>query len=708
MNTPISELNEIALAVSNILKIFDPKTMFWNENGSVAFTNFNQLEVSPYPDTRKPFGVQSILESFARSLGFKSYNGLLNSGLKSIQLRNDALYHLNPNPLNPYYTDAWECLTCQIMEDAINSEILPVSIIKNFKKSPLLALLPYSELAIFNCMTVEKPYYGGWEKGRGWEKGIRFSFIEQRKKYMPFYSIACSMYCMALEKLLAEKDLSEWFTSEKIDYQAINNIHSFEQRVERITVRIAMTDMLVKNQWSDTNYSRFLQNISQALGAFFSTHVTFEGDGRSPLDKVAVFKINITAITRMMCARVRQEIYQNFQKACGILIEEFKDDHKFYNCDEVHINKYVPSIIQHFSNHLNYKSYEPSIRALDGTKYFGRKCYWINLTFGNAVAVRDFNIFDSMQFNEKEEGVISVEKCIAAIRKYLDRKLKPVDVEYVKPLSDEEPKYQQRYILSTDNKGLAGIIPDSFTINSDFPLKHYIGENYIQKLLMDMLIAHTNIDVDEKMIGHPDVLAFSTGEKITIKKTLSPIKTVGEYEFYGLRCISDLALVFDYTLDKVAGLPDREVEGKQLFYETEDKIFFSASMRVSDMLYKFDTLQEPYSHNTDIPMLATIDKKTQQISLKYHNSIEVVNNGIFFGYEDCENTQQIYDYLIGIKELHELMYKYFMQFYSGKHRNILDRVDRGDTVFLEIYPDEIISKGYGDIDDIVGMELNIF
>lgn len=702
MNTPISELNEIALAVSNVLKGFDPKTMFWNENGSVAFTNFNQLQVQPYPDTRKPFGAQSILESFARSLGFKSYNGLLNSGLKSVQLRNDALYHLNPNPLNPYYTDAWECLTYQIMEDVINSEILPVSIIKNFKKSPLLDLLPYSELAIFNCVTVEKP---DWKY---WEKKIRFNFIEQRKKYMPFYTIACSMYYMALEKLLAEKGFSEWFTNEQIDYQAVNKVCSFNQRAERITIRIAMTDMLVKNQWGDTNHSKFLQNISQALGAFFSTHVSFEGEGRSPLDKVAVFKINLTAIPRLMCARVKREVFQNFQKACAVLIEEFKDDHKFYTCDQVHINKYVPSIIQHCANHLNYKYHEPSITALNGAKYFGRKCYWVNLAFGKAIVVRNFNIFDSMQFDEKEEGVISVEECIATIREYLDKNLKPVEVDYVKPLFDEKPKYQQRYITSTEDKALAAIIPDSFTINSDYPLKHYLGENYIQDVLIEMLSINTDIDMDEKLIGHPDELVFSTGEKITIKKTLSPIKTDGEYEFYALHIVSDLALLFDFGLDEVVGLPDRKIEDKQLYYETEDKIFFSASMRLLDMLYKFNNTQDTYSYNADIPMLATIDKKTQRISLKFHNSLESVNNGILFGYEDCENTQQIYDYLIGIAEVHELIYKYLMQFYSGKHKNILDKVVRGDTVMFEIYPSEIISKGYGDIDDIVEEELNIF
>ena len=77
MKIAMSELNELALIVSNVFKYFDASTMFYHSNNQVIFTNYNNEGVEPPRDQIRPFGTQAVLESFAKSLGFKTYKGML-------------------------------------------------------------------------------------------------------------------------------------------------------------------------------------------------------------------------------------------------------------------------------------------------------------------------------------------------------------------------------------------------------------------------------------------------------------------------------------------------------------------------------------------------------------------------------------------------------------------------------------------------------
>lgn len=61
MLIPFAKLKDTALLVSNILRDFDPDTMFWRIDSPILFPNYDKDGFTPYKDVRKPFSVQIIM-----------------------------------------------------------------------------------------------------------------------------------------------------------------------------------------------------------------------------------------------------------------------------------------------------------------------------------------------------------------------------------------------------------------------------------------------------------------------------------------------------------------------------------------------------------------------------------------------------------------------------------------------------------------------
>lgn len=687
MNIQISELSEIALSVSNTLKSINLNTLFVDRGFWGVYNNFNLLEVKKHRDIKKPFGVQAVLESFAKSVGFKSYNGLLNSGLTSIQIGNDALNHLNPNPLNPYHTNIWECLCFEIMEAGLSNKLLPIKTIQNFKKNHYIDLLPYAGKGIFNLVTVRSEF------STIDDEDYNYVVPNNIEKHIPYYSVVSCMYCMAIEKLIDLKEYSNWFKAQHIDFKAFEELYAFRDVNDWIEIRIPVKEMLIKDQWESGSYTGILQDITLALAELFSIVVKFEGEGKSPIDKIAVFKVKHKEIYQMMIAKQKKQNHELLKQSCDVILNEVDGDQGFYCCDLVEKKQFNPIGLKMLSKYINYDYMGVYFKAVNGEKHFAKKAFWVNACC---------NYID-LKKN------LDIQKCLLLIRSFLNNHLKPVVVSSEKEcnFSDDLP-YQQTYVLSTTNFKLSTLIPKYISLDSEYPLKHYVGEVFIQNILMNYNLKNeVSLDLDSKSIGHPDTLVISETEKIKIRKTLSNVDKGSGYMFCGLNMVEEISLYLDDSLEKRVGLSKRRNPDKKLYCETESEIYFAMSLTFADMLYKCAVVDIGLNVQTEITMLATLNKHTKKISVKY----EVLNGEYYsnplFGYEECPNSQLICDFLISMSDIHELIYEYFMMFYNGKYKDILDTVDKQYTTVFSINPISITWDAYDGLDDILDIELNI-
>lgn len=704
MNTQISELSEIALSVSHTLKGFDSKTMFWSGSLSCAYPNYNMLEVKPYPDVRKPFGVQAVLESFAKSVGFKTYNGLLKSELKSIQLRKDALNHLNPNPLNPYYTERWERLCAVIMEDAINNELVSVNLIRNFKQNSYLALLPYLDKSAHNCVTV---HYEFTKRNKMY---LDFHIEDRLRKYIPYYSIASSMYCMALEKLVELKGCSDWFKEQDFDTQIINECCAKDKSSDRTEIRIPVVDMLNNRQWDEGNHSKFLQDIMFAMAELFSVIVRFEGEGKSPLDKVAVFKIKTMDVAELMVAKLNQHNFENYKKACDVVLKAVGDDRYFYTCNLVEGKKFNSALLDYCAQNINHKYEGIHLKAVNGEKYFARKVFWVNSAYTYINLFSRYDIHTKHHSNEREKDIVSMDDCVALIEKFMADHLNAVVVIEKKNLSyGEKTPFKQNYVITTNTQRLERIIPRYYSVDSNYPLDHYSGEIFIQEDLLYLLSKEGSVDLDYKLVGHPDVLSFVSGEQIRINRTLANVEMETICYFYATNMVQNLKLYLDYELEEKVGLPVRSVEDKQLYYETDQEVYFSFSLRFADMFYKFKNVEQAVIKAPNLVMLATLNKETNKLSVKHQSVCEDEEDFLLLDYEECPNKEQICNFVLGMEDIHEMVLGYFMLFYKGKYKDLIQTVDKNETFSFGINPIDVTSKdeGYLGLDDILDSELTI-
>lgn len=688
MNIQISELSEIALSVSNTLKSINLNTLFVDNGFWGVYNNFNLLEVKKHRDIKKPFGVQAILESFAKSVGFKSYNGLLNSGLTNIQIGNDALNHLNPNPLNPYHTNIWECLCFEIMEAGLSNKLVPMKIIQNFKRNQYIDLLPYVGKGIFDLVTVRSEYLTIDDED------YNYVVPNNIEKHIPYYSVVSCMYCMAIEKLIDLKEYSNWFKAQHIDFKAFEELYAFRDVNDWIEIRIPVKEMLIKDQWESGSYTGILQDITLALAELFSIVVKFEGEGKSPIDKIAVFKVKHKEIYQLMIAKRKKQNHELLKQSCDVILNEVDGDQGFYCCDLVEKKQFNPIGLKMLSKYINYDYTGVHFKAVNGEKHFAKKAFWVNACC-NYIDLKNKNL--------------DIQKCLLLIRGFLNNHLKPVVVSSEKEcnFSDDLP-YQQTYVLSTTNLKLSTLIPKYISLDSEYPLKHYVGEVFIQNILMNYNLKNeVSLDLDSKSIGHPDTLVISETEKIKIRKTLSNVDKGSGYMFCGLNMVENISLYLDDSLEKRVGLSKRRNPDQKLYCETEGEIYFAMSLSFADMLYKCAVVDIGLNVETEISMLATLNKHTKKISVKYEVLSEEYYCNPLFGYEECPNSQLICDFLISMSDIHELIYEYFMMFYNGKYKDILDTVDKQSTSVFSINPTSITWDAYNGIEDILDIKLNI-
>lgn len=270
MLIPFANLKDYALLLSNVLRDFDPQTMFWHSDNPILFPNYDKDGFTPYKDVHKPFGVQIILESLSRSCGYKSYNALL-----ADQYRPDVLdvhlNDLNPAPRNAYFTALWLRFIRQICDSVhsgyVNQSIPSYLTYRNFKPHGFQQIIPFMGWGFEVILNPNK------------EIGRKIEYIDN------YYPIALSMLFTALEMgmecvLVTDKKQPKARSSKARHNNHIQNEDVYCWQLNRVPLK----KFLTHEQWQDPNFLNFKVSLSACMSFLFGSSLTFEDQGDDPLN----------------------------------------------------------------------------------------------------------------------------------------------------------------------------------------------------------------------------------------------------------------------------------------------------------------------------------------------------------------------------------------------------------------------------------------
>lgn len=275
MLIPFVKLKDTALLVSNILRDFDPETMFWRIDSPILFPNYDKDGFTPFKDVRKPFSVQIILESFSRSCGYKSYNALL-ADQHRLEILDVHLNDLNPAPRNAYYTEYWNNFINTMLQSihtgVVNKTIPSYLTYRNFKfdehARKRMAFMGLSLNAICDVSGAKK---------------FDFDFIPH------YYPIALSVLMTALqfprhklEGVVPETQfpIRPEFPVYLTEYIERGVDHSL------IIPDLPLTYFLVHEKWHEPNFKLFKTNLMITMHEVFGVSLNIVEHSDDPLDSV--------------------------------------------------------------------------------------------------------------------------------------------------------------------------------------------------------------------------------------------------------------------------------------------------------------------------------------------------------------------------------------------------------------------------------------
>lgn len=272
MLIPFAKLKDTALLVSNILRDFDPETMFWREDSPILFPNYDKDGFTPYKRVRKPFSVQIILESFSRSCGYKSYNALL-ADQHRLEILDVHLNDLNPAPRNAYYTEYWNTFINTMLQSIytgiVNKTIPSYLTYRNFIYADVNNRMAFIGLSLNAICEV-----GGTKK-------FDFDFIPY------YYTIALSILMSALQIVRHKVDvLPESPVQIRPEFPGylINEIEEIEH--SWIVPDVPLKQFLIHKKWHEENFTQFKTNLMIAMHEIFGVSLSIVEQNDNPLDSL--------------------------------------------------------------------------------------------------------------------------------------------------------------------------------------------------------------------------------------------------------------------------------------------------------------------------------------------------------------------------------------------------------------------------------------
>lgn len=403
MNIATSQLKSLARVLANIFNTTTPATLFIDLHNNSVFKNYDHFNVIPY-DSKNTLGLQSILESFAKSLGFNTYKGLLESPKETVDLDQTALFAINPYPLNSFYTKTWQTLSAQLISDTLADLNFSDQFVGSFKNAfnTEKAIQNSLEISIASMLKFKDPQ----SIVETVDSDFPYFILDQFNGVSHYFGIVNAMLSCAVNMPLT------------VD----------EDTLKKQLIGAKLSDFCSFKAWGEINYHDFKTKLIAAFKAYARIDLTIEGDGSDPLSNTLNMKFtgwhpNVTS--QSLKAESRQLIKLQ-QEALLQMASRFKDDEFEYGLDPnaVYIDYTGEKIEPHLYTVLNFIDIEDlygnlRINFSKPPELFGSKLYWLNKF--------------SIRSNVKEK-LKSVEDIIALWEDRVLSKLIPVGLKE-KPLS---------------------------------------------------------------------------------------------------------------------------------------------------------------------------------------------------------------------------------------------------------------------------------
>lgn len=253
-----AELNDFALLLANVLRDFDPDSMFWCSKSPIIFPNYDIDGFAPPKAARKSFGIQTLLESFARSTGFNSYKSMLT---KAPQYCSLDISDLDPYPRNTYYSCWWRCFISSIVTTTFkdwNAKTVPSYLTyRNFKRNELSHIAPF----LFQNIPILKTREINPDFGE-----IEIPFEDDLPLYDTDKIIPVHYYPIAMSMILT----------------------AYQIGLDRL---IRLREFLVHEQWYEADFDHFFRNVSLAFGLYFNIGFKITVDKNDLLNSTIEFDI---------------------------------------------------------------------------------------------------------------------------------------------------------------------------------------------------------------------------------------------------------------------------------------------------------------------------------------------------------------------------------------------------------------------------------
>lgn len=645
MKIAMSELNELALIVSNVFKYFDASTMFYHSNNQVIFTNYNNEGVEPPKDQIRPFGTQAVLESFAKSLGFKTYKGMLVSEVSEVDLTTQALYPLNPNPLNKFYTDIWESLTTNLMTEILNKQTLSSKFTRNFKKSELAKYSGFSCLRGSFIGSVDIDYYGSFK-------------VDPHSVY--YRSLAHAVVLNAIEKLLEREGISKDLEKNEL-YKLYDKIG-----YKLSPISVAFSDLVVRPMELD---DEFVNQLIRSIWLNFDIKaevVSSENSG----GRILSLEINKAILESFGRAKVFRVNFDNTEKALIPLLSETKSDKTTFKCRySLHI-KNQDGIAKHLREVAYYKNDKSQNIILHGTK-----SYWMNMVVGMS-----FNGIESLDPIENIDTMISA---------YVDGNLSSIDKKTINKNRDfKSYKYSSVFSLSGEWNYNKASYPKHITIVSDDHDSIYYHALAVQAEL-DYLIEGSEYTY-EKATGNPHLFELYTVNGPEIPKTKLEMKLLKDSESKGEVVKFNPLLLINQVM--LFYMEDESSDGSRMFNDVdEDVIVFSIDLQLIDLPFKLkENIIYEYGFS-ELTFDVAIDKRSKKIvDVEYQSELKDKDIESPLGHYDYHEL--FYDFF-RLDAVEDLVSRFLMQFYKIENETFTRLESVESDMGLIIYPSHSIRSG---------------
>lgn len=490
---PTTELNDFARLLANVLRDFDPDTIFWSSQSPIVFPNYDVDGFAPPQAARKSFGVQTLLETFARSTGFKTYKSMLT---KAPQYSSIDLSDLNPYPRNVYYSCWWRCFISSIVTTTFedwNAKTVPSYLTyRNFKRNELSHIAPF----LFQNVPFLKnreinPVFGG----------IEVPFEDDLPLYDQNRIIPVHYFPIAMSMLLTAQQIG-------------------------LDRPIPLREFLVHEKWYEADFDHFTKQLNLAFGLYLNMGIKITIDENDLLNSEIKFDIPYQFNLQIDYAKSVYALREKLKNLVTNKLQLISGDTGYYTHPQV--NAAVVTKTEFPSHELRCMVLGEVSKtgSLAHQVIYGTKAFWLN----QAMVL----MLQNQQEDKRVHTLLKLDD--AALEQKLDTlildQLKPYTPPAVVGSTIERKPYSYHFYIKGTSRfkmrfkqktGLTVKLPESLTIYSDFLLPKEVARLAAQGELIKLfpkgeVHGLDYYDCESKYLGDPSILEFDGKMKLTLKQ----------------------------------------------------------------------------------------------------------------------------------------------------------------------------------------------